>query len=211
MIKLRKQRLESRLNKRLNKVFSSLIIDSSESVSKITKGRIIYICLSVIFLLIIQEAVFNHLRILDAKPNMTIVFLYTISVILHVRPAMFAGLFAGLYVDVMYGRYLGVYALLFMLFAAFVSVISFEQVKLKSIWSLSIAIPSFLICTMVESFTAKLITLARTGGTVLYENYGLHMVKRILPVTLYDVIIFFILFVPIRLIWDKLGPKYEIF
>jgi rod shape-determining protein MreD len=124
---------------------------------------------------------------------------------------MFAGLFAGLYVDIMYGRYLGVYSLLFMLFAAFVSVISFEQVKLKTIWSLSIAIPSFLIYTMVESFTAKLIALARTGGTVLYENYGVHMLKRILPVTLYDVIIFFILFVPIRLIWDKLGPKYEIF
>ena len=51
---------------------------------------------------------------------------------------------------------------------------------------------------MVESFTAKLIALARTGGTVLYENYGVHMLKRILPVTLYDVIIFFILFVPIR-------------
>lgn len=187
-------------NRKFLNIFNLLIVDSSESVSTLTWKRIVYLCISVIFLIVFQEAIFNDLRLFNAKPNLVLIYVYTISVIINVRPAMFFGLLTGLYIDINYGRYLGVYALQLMLFAVLISAIGLIEIRTKPVWSLSIAVPAFFIYTIFESFVAKLITLSKTGGTVLYSDLWCSYFKKwILPITLYDAIIFLILFIPIRM------------
>lgn len=198
-------------SRKFRDIFSIFTIDRSENVSVLTWKRIVYIGINVVLLLVIQEAVFNDLRLFNAKPNFALVFVFTISVLIDTRSAIFVGLFTGMYIDINYGRYIGVYALQLMLFAALISVIGPELIKPKPLWSVSLAVPSFFIYTVFESFVAKLLTLSKTGGTVLYTDYGAHLLRRILPITLYDTIVFLILFVPVRLIWGKLGPKYQLF
>ena len=66
-----------------------------------------------VFLVIIQETFFNDLRLLGVKPNLTLVVVLIISSLSTPRFSMVYGLLTGLYLDVIYGRYLGLYAMLF--------------------------------------------------------------------------------------------------
>ena len=75
-----------------------------------SKKHILIYALLIIILAGLQEAFFNHLRILGAKPNLTLVAVCIIAVRMTRTEAMVLGFLAGLYVDIVYSRYVGLYA-----------------------------------------------------------------------------------------------------
>lgn len=181
----------------------SLVKPSLQAVSRLNKGQILLCTLGFVLLAFLQEATFPHMRLLGVKPNLAMVFVYLISITLTPRTALLYGCCCGLYLDLFYGRFLGIYALQLMYFAFLISLVSLEKFKASFVWAISLAGPAFLLYTMVESFAARFMMMFATDATTLYVDYGKHMVSRILPVVLYDLIVFFVLLFPIRWIWKK--------
>ena len=72
-----------------------------------SRKHIIFYILSAVFLALVQEAFFNDLRIFGVKPNLTLALLCVVAVRMNFTEAMIYGLSTGLFVDIVYGRFMG--------------------------------------------------------------------------------------------------------
>ena len=176
--------------------------DTSSSSSKI-----IACVLFSFFAVIFQEAFFNDFRILGAKPDIALVVVIIISTLSAPRFSMLYGLFTGLYIDIIYGKYLGLYALLFMYIAIIASVAVAAKIKGKSLYTGLILVPVLLLYCIVEGFFARLLTIYSAEYTTLYYDFGSHFMSRILSEFLYDSIVLAILIIPITLLWRNLAKR----
>lgn len=174
-----------------------------------SKKHILFYALVIIILAGLQEAFFNHLRILGAKPNLTLVAVCIIAVRMTRSEAMILGFIGGLYVDIVYSRYVGLYALLYMLICILLSVTTREDFKRTIWWPAAVGAPAFLLFTVAESFIVRLIAMYAADSPHLYESYWLHFASRILPEVLYDFIALVVLLVPIRWILGKIRVRDE--
>lgn len=75
-----------------------------------TKALIYALCISIIVLL--QSTVFNYIEVFGIKPNLVIVFIVAVSLLRGSGEGMTVGFFAGLSQDLLFGRTIGLYALL---------------------------------------------------------------------------------------------------
>lgn len=173
------------------------------------RGHILFCAIGVILLSVIQEGFFNYARLFGVKPNILLVFLYLLAVRLPVRQALVAGVCTGLYIDILYSRFLGLYALLFMYFAVLAAGVSYGPLKENRLWMAGMAPPFFILFGMAESFVVRLFMMYTSGTAVLYESYGRHMLERILPVAFYNLLVFAVLFFPVSFAWRKLDPEQK--
>ena len=168
--------------------------------------RVIYLVAIGLFSPLIQEAFFNEMRLFGVKPNLALIFVVTFAIIMEERGALILGLAEGLYVDILFGRVLGVYGLLFM-FTGFLCALIFKGLfKTKIFMSFFAAPPVFVAFAFADSFLARLIHVIGSGG-VLYTDYFTHLIVRILPTALYNLIVFAVLLYPARLLWKLFGLK----
>lgn len=174
-----------------------------------SKKHILFYALVIIILAGLQEAFFNHLRILGAKPNLTLVAVCIISVRMTRGEAMFLGFLCGMYVDIVYSRYVGLYALLYMLICVLLAVVTREDFKRTLWWPIVSGVPALLLFTVTESFIVRLIAMYAADSPHLYEAYWTHFATRILPAALYDFIALVVLLVPIRWVLSKIRVRDE--
>ena len=174
-----------------------------------SKKHILIYALLIIVLAGLQEAFFNHLRILGAKPNLTLVAVCIIAVRMTRTEAMVLGFLAGLYVDIVYSRYVGLYALLYMVICVILAIATSQDFKRTVWWPVVTGVPAFFVFTMAESFIIRLIAMYVVDSPYLYENYWTHITSRILPEVLYDFIALAVLFVPLHWIMGKVRVKDE--
>lgn len=177
------------------------------------KKRMIYGTLIMILTLFLQEAFFNDLRIFGAKPFFPIVLVYILAFVSEFRTAIIFGACTGLYIDIVYGRFLGFYGLILLYSAVVASIVSLlpsrdsDNHKGK-IWFMSACAPAyFLLYTIAESFFARLMMMYSNSTSSLYMDYTAHFVKKILPVTAYDLLIFAVLVWPLVTLWKKGGKR----
>jgi len=193
-----------------NVQLTSSVTYNYSSVNTLNKKRVVYCFVSMSLLLILQEAVFNDLRIFGVKPNLALVFLFMISSYLNVQKSMYIGLLLGLYADIIYGRYFGLYAFQFMYIAILSSFITPLKFKGNKIWQLITALPVFIIYTLFESLIARFIHVFLGGGTVFLNSFSQLMTGEVLPVVLYDYMAFLVLVIPIFALWYKLGEREKV-
>jgi len=198
------------LGKYSNVQLTSSVTYNYSSVNTLNKKRVVYCFVSMALLLILQESVFNDLRIFGVKPNLALVVLFLFSSYLNVQKSMYIGLFLGLYVDIIYGNFFGLFALQFMYIGMFSSLITPLRFKGNKIWQLITALPIFIIYTLFEGLIARFVHLFLGGGSVYLNNFNEMMTNKIMPVVLYDYIAFLILVVPVFAIWYKLGGKEKV-
>lgn len=173
-----------------------------------TRKHILFYGITVVLLAILQAAFFDKLRLLGAKPDLSLVFVLLTATMLSKEEALGLGVLSGLFFDIVYGRYVGLYAFLYMLFAVAVSLFSTEPLRERKWWPFAVLTPSFFFYGMAESFLIRAITLYATKKGALYEyGFGLHLVTRILPKTLYNFIVLAVLYVPVLFILHKLEPR----
>lgn len=175
--------------------------------SLITGKRIAAAVLISFFSVIVQESLFNDLRLFGAKPDLSLVFVVIIASLSKTRFSMLYGLFTGLYIDVCYGKILGLYGLLFMYFALFVSAIVRPTVKGRVLIMSAISVPLLLVYCFTDSFFSRLLTIYSAEHTTLYYEFAQHITSRILPEFLYDTIEYVILVIPVTLLWTALGKS----
>ena len=177
------------------------------------KKRIILNVLIMIFLIFIQEAFFNNLRIFGVKPFFPIAMIYIFAFVSELRTAVIFGTCMGLYIDIFYGRFMGFYGLILLYAAALASVISMipsktsDNRKGKIGFMAACAPIYFLVYTIAESFFARLMLMYSSSSTVLYTDYAEHFLEKILPVTAYDFLVFAALVWPIVFLWRKSGKR----
>ncbi len=172
------------------------------------RKHIIYYCISVLLLAVLQSLLSHGFRLLGATPQLLLVFVLLIASRMGKEEAMILGITSGLFFDIVYGRYLGFYALLYMFFAVIASIAGPARFKEQKWWPCASLPPLFFLYCMVESFAVRLLTVYATKEETLYAyGYAAHMVHRILPQTLYHMIVFAILFFPVLWILKKLEPK----
>ena len=174
-----------------------------------SKKHILIYALLIIVLAGLQEAFFNHLRILGAKPNLSLVAICIIAVRMTRTEAMLLGFISGLYVDIVYSRYVGLYALLYMLVCVLLAIVTREDFKRTAWWPAVTGIPAFFVFTVSESFIIRLISMYAVDSPPLYESYWEHLSSRILPEVLYDFIALLVLFIPFHWLMGKIRVKDE--
>ena len=140
-----------------------------------SKKHILIYALLIIVLAGLQEAFFNHLRILGAKPNLSLVAICIIAVRMTRTEAMLLGFISGLYVDIVYSRYVGLYALLYMLVCVLLAIVTREDFKRTAWWPAVTGIPAFFVFTVSESFIIRLISMYAVDSPSLYESYWEHL------------------------------------
>lgn len=172
------------------------------------RKHIIYYCISVLILAVIQSLLSERLRLLGATPQLLPVFIFLVASRMEKEEAMVLGISSGLFFDIVYGRYLGFYALLYMFFAVLVSIAGPSQLREQKWWPCAVLPPLLFLYCIVESFAVRMLTLYATKEGALYvHGYGAHIVHRILPQTLYYIIVLAVMLVPVLLILKKLEPK----
>lgn len=177
------------------------------------KKRVIISIIIMMLMLFIQEAFFNHLRIFGVKPFFPLVLIYVFAFLCELRPAMYLGVGTGIYIDIVYGRFLGFYGLLMMYAAVGASLLSMipspksSDRKGKIGFMTICAPPFFVLYTMIESFFARLMMMYSNSTDMLYVDYSEHFLTKILPVTCYDFLVFIVLVWPLVLLWKKCGRK----
>jgi len=181
---------------------NQVAFDTSVSTSKIIASVLI-----VFFAVILQEAFFNDFRIFGTKPEIALIVVLIISSITAPRFSILYGLFSGLFIDVIYGKYLGLYALLFMYFAIIASTVVMSKFKGKYIYTAIILLPVLFVYCLAEGFFARLLTIYSSEHTILYYNFGAYFFKRLLPEVMYDFILLLVLLAPILILWKRIGRK----
>lgn len=172
------------------------------------KNIIFYILLTVL-LALIQESFFNDLRLFGAKPNLALVLVCISAVRMDYLEAIVFGASSGIFIDIVYGRYIGLYGLLFMYIALSISFIT-QQVNYydKLWWPVAVAPIPLFIYGLAESFIVRLMAVYAGEAQVLFEfGFGNHLVGRILPVVFYNCLCIAVLCVPVIkfLDWKKGG------
>lgn len=177
------------------------------------KKRIIINIITMILMIFIQEAFFNHLRIFGVKPFFPVVLIYIFAFACEFRPAMFFGAGTGLYIDIIYGRFLGFYGFILMYAAVIASLISMipgiktENHKGKIGFMTLCAPVYFLAYSIVESFLARFMLMYSNSTDILYVDYSEHLIKRILPAAAYNFLVFIIMVWPVIALWKRAGKN----
>ncbi|UOF90155.1 rod shape-determining protein MreD [Fodinisporobacter ferrooxydans] len=114
--------------------------------------------LALFFLLVIQTTVFQIPPLTTIHPDMVVVLLMYISMILGARQAVFYGLAIGLVEDIIYGRFIGLYAFSFALIGYFAGLV-FNLFFHKSLLLI-------LVTVLASTCVFELITVSISG---LYE------------------------------------------
>ncbi|MCR5694316.1 MAG: hypothetical protein K6G89_05020 [Clostridia bacterium] len=210
--------LKRLINGRKNGVSSggagdSFILDSGSPILggadnfdySFTNRKLVFSIVVIALSIIIQEAAFNDLRVFANKPNIILASLVLISMSVEPAFAMFLGLFSGLAVDIAFGRYLGFYGLIYMYFCVVTAAVMRPRFKGRPIVYLSTAPLFFFVYTLVAGFGARFMSLYASKATVLYEDFGGHLLMRILPSSLYTYLVFIFLLLPVTLMLNKLG------
>lgn len=168
--------------------------------------------LTIVVLGIIQAAFFPHLRFMGCMPDLVMCFCAVLALRLRPDQAMALGLLAGLYVDAMYARYIGLYGLLFMYVCVGTSLLTATPAGEKKWFSFAVLPPLMLLYCIAESFGVRFVALCVSRGGKLYEyGYKAHFLARILPETLYNIVVVLIfdLILLLVLAARKPGPAIE--
>lgn len=179
------------------------------------KGRTIIkialIALAVIVLGLIQAGFFDRLKIFNCKPELVLCFLIVLSARLDMLYAGLAGFAGGLYVDIVYGRYVGLYALLYLLSCWLASVLFKKLMEKQQFLGMVILPPLFLAYEMLQSLIIRFIAVYSAGEGALYEyGYGTHFAARILPCAAYNLLVSVIFYLIMLLIMHIRRPKPDI-
>ncbi|MBR0410116.1 MAG: rod shape-determining protein MreD [Eubacterium sp.] len=78
--------------------------------------RIICTGLTIIIFFVLQTSVFEMLKLADVVPNLLLILISSTALMRGQKTGMLVGFFCGLLLDMFFGRWLGVYAFLYMIF-----------------------------------------------------------------------------------------------
>lgn len=164
-----------------------------------SRKHVIFYIVSAIILALVQEAFFNDLRIFGAKPNLPLVLLCVTAVRMSFTEAAIYGVSTGLFIDIVYGRYIGLYGLLFMYSAIIISMLTSEfNYSDKTWWPIAVCPLPLVLYGVVESFIVRLLAVYAGEAQHLYSTgFWTHFAQRILPVTFYNCICIAVLMVPV--------------
>lgn len=175
------------------------------------RKHIVFYIVTALLLAFLQEAFFNDLRIFDVKPNLTLVFLCICATRMDYMEAIIYGAATGVFVDIVYGRYIGIYGLLYLYFALLIVFITKQTNYSEKIWwPIAVAPLPIIVYGMLESFIIRLLSLYAGEAQVLYRyGYGTHFVQRIFPVAFYNILCIAILCVPVIKFLRKKKGAFE--
>lgn len=163
------------------------------------RKHVIFYILAAVFLALVQEAFFNDLRVFGAKPNLTLVLLCVTAVRMTYAQALIYSVPTGLFIDIVYGRYIGLYGLLY-LYAALVIVFLTNNIDYgdKLWWPIAAAPIPLLLYSISESFIVRILAVYAGEAQAIYESgFWQHFAIRIIPVTFYNYALVALLSVPV--------------
>ena len=161
---------------------------------------VLFCIFSVILLMFVQNGLFP-----GTGPNLLLVITVLLSVKCRPPKAILLGVLTGLALDIFYGRYIGLYALLFM-YVAFVCCMVSENQEVGRGKVILGAVPVFLAFAIAESLAARLLARFLSGGTVLYTSFMTHFLQRIVPSVIMNELALAVLIWPVYIIWRRLSP-----
>ena len=178
-----------------------------------SRKHIIFYILSAVILALVQEAFFNDLRIFGVKPNLPLAFLCVAAVHMNLTEAIVFGVSTGLFVDIVYGRYIGLYGILFMYIAIAIASATAEFSYGEKLWWPVVVSPlPLLLYGIFESFFVRLLAVYTGEAQQIYMGgFWHHFAVRILPVTFYNCICIAVLMAPVMKFLNGRsgGMRYE--
>lgn len=146
--------------------------------------------ISIVVLYLIQTSVFHYLRIFDVIPNLLLIYVSIMAYFRGSDEGIILGLSTGLFIDVMTGKVVGFYGLIFFLIALIIGSIPrklfWDNMFIVLLFSALVSIPiEFLGYLAVKVFDYM------GGGTEkLVIEPGLYILKRVIPEVFYRSLLF---------------------
>jgi len=149
---------------------------------------------------LVQNTLFSVLSLGGVAPNLLIILTSSFGFMRGKKEGMFVGFFCGIFLDILFGNILGVYALLYLfigyLNGLFSTIFYPEDIKLPMVL---ISSSELLYCILVYFF--KYLIKGRT-------NFGYYFIHMILPEIVYTILITIIVYKGILFVNEKL-EDYE--
>lgn len=162
-------------------------------------AQILFCIITGFVLVFIQNALF-----LSGGPNLILVFTLLIATKGRPNLAIAFAAVSGFSIDLVFGRYLGFYGLLFTVVALGTSLLK-DKLETKPA-VIAYAVPVLLVFNLLESFLTRLLAVLFGGSSVLYTSFGANFIRVILPGFAFDVIALLIMIFPVYIMWRRLTP-----
>ena len=145
---------------------------------------------------LVQTTLFNVLALGGVAPNILIILTSSFGFMRGKKDGMFVGFFCGIYLDILFGDILGLYALIYLVIGYlngfFTSIFYPEDIKLPMVL---ISSSELLYCILTFFFNYLI-----QGRT----NFGYYFLHSILPEIVYTVLITIIVYKGILFVDEKL-------
>ena len=152
--------------------------------------RIGLTALAVFLLGLIQAGFFDRLKFFDCKPELVMCFVVILAARADILRAGITGFLAGFYMDVVYGRYVGIYTFLYLTVSWAASLVIGKLMEKNKWLGLAALPPLMLVYEIAESFIVRFFAVYVAGGGELYNyGYGEHFAVRILPGAAYNLLV----------------------
>lgn len=162
-------------------------------------AQILFCVIAGFLLVFIQNALF-----ISGGPNLVLVFALLIATKGRPNLAIAFAAVSGFTIDLVFGRYLGFYGLLFMV-AAIGTAFLRDKLETKP-RVIAYAVPVLFVFNLLESFLTRVLAVLFGGSSVLYTSFGANFVRVILPGFLYDTVTLLIFIFPVYILWRRLTP-----
>ena len=163
------------------------------------RKHILIFSLIVIFA-IMQTSMFAHMLILNSTPNLTLVFVCLLSYLRGNDEGLYYGLVGGLTLDIVIGRSLGFYGLMYMGICFLIGFFPRQNLRDNFFIIMLIIIGAIFPFQLIIYWIKKISIYFAMGMTEFTVETGVEIVRHTLPTTLYNCIVF----IPVYFISKKL-------
>ena len=156
--------------------------------------------IAAIILFSLQITLFKRLEIASVSPNLLIIIVATVGLLSGSREGMFIGFVSGLFIDMYFSSYLGVYALIFLFIGYVIGL--FKQILIPT----DIKLPLFLILLadfMYNGFVYVFQYMFRGDFSFVY-----YLTNVVMPEMMYTIIVALFVY-PIYLKISNSLDEYE--
>jgi len=165
------------------------------------KRLIVYI-IEIILCFVAQTALFNYINLADIMPNLLLILVVSYAYMRGPMTGLMLGLFSGLLVDLMGGRYIiGIYALIYMLIGYFIG----YTYKYYSNDDYTLPLIIIAISDFVYGFLFYVVEFLLRGRL----NFLYYFRRMIVPEIIYTVAVSIILYKLLHMINKRLEQKQD--
>ena len=151
--------------------------------------KYVLVVIVIIIFAVMQTSMMPYMLILNNTPDLLLVFLCIMAYFRGNMAGMFLGLIGGVILDILIGRSIGFYGLIFMTACFAMGFFPRKSIKDSLLITLMMTASIVVPAKLIIYFLNKMVAFFASGMEVFSAELGVALTRKILPSLLYDLII----------------------